>query len=187
MIVVGGSVSSHEVVHEVLAYAQAPVYSSLRSDPIPAFGWEPFDHPHIAVKKEISRFDAATGRIHFADGSHLDGVDHVIFGTGYQFSLPYLPEVQKRIRKADRRLPGVYQHVFNIEDPTLTFVGMVSGPLSWSPPRGLARSSLSSCPASPIPTPENNASTPHLPEAPSYRSTHYPPNHVLTYLRTPTH
>lgn len=128
VVVVGGSVSSHEVVHEILAYAQAPVYSSLRSDPIPAFGWEPFTHPHIELKKEITKFDADTGRVHFADGSHLDDVDHVVFGTGYQFSLPYLPEVQKRIKRAHRRLPGVYQHVFNIEDPTLTFVGQVSSP-----------------------------------------------------------
>ncbi len=118
--------SSHEVVHEVLAFAKSPVYSSLRGEPIPAFGLEPFTHPHIVAKKQIIKFDADTGRIHFEDDSHLDDVDHVIFGTGYQFSLPYLAEVQRRIKKAHRRLPGVYQHVFNIEDPTLTFVGMVS-------------------------------------------------------------
>ena len=126
VIVVGGSVSSHEVLHEILAFAQTPVYSSLRGDPVPAFGWEPFTHPHIAVKKQITRIDASTGRFHFADGSHVDDVDHLIFGTGYQFSMPFLPEVQTRIKNAHRRLPGVYEHVFDIEDPTLVFVGMVS-------------------------------------------------------------
>ena len=118
--------SSHEVLHEVLAFAQTPVYSSLRGDPVPAFGWEPFTHPHIALKKQITKIDAHTGRFHFADGSHVDGVDHVIFGTGYQFSMPFLPEIQKRIKNAHRRLPGVYEHVFDIEDPTLVFIGMVS-------------------------------------------------------------
>lgn len=128
VVVVGGSVSAHEVVHEVLGAAQHPVYASVRGDPIAAFGWEPFDHPHIVVKKGITKFDAATGRIIFEDGSHLDGVDHVVFGTGYSFSFPFLPRVQERVKKAYRRLPGVYQHTWNIDDPTLTFAGMVRNP-----------------------------------------------------------
>ncbi|KAI1100741.1 FAD/NAD(P)-binding domain-containing protein [Jackrogersella minutella] len=127
VVVVGGSISAHEIVHEILGAAQAPVYASLRGEPIPAFGWEPFIHPDIAVKKEIKRFDPETGRLHFADGSILDDVDYVIFGTGYTFSIPYIPHVQERIRNAYRRLPGVYQHTWDIDDPTLIFVGMLGG------------------------------------------------------------
>ncbi|KPM38352.1 hypothetical protein AK830_g8238 [Neonectria ditissima] len=127
VIILGGSVSSHEIVHEVLDFAESPVYASIRGEPLPAFGWEPFKHPKISIKKGITHFNAETGRISFSDGSHLDGIDHVIFGTGYTFSLPFLPEVQDRIRNAYRRLPGVYQHIWNIEDPTLAFVGMLGG------------------------------------------------------------
>lgn len=122
----GASISSHEIIHEILEVAQHPVYSAIRGDPIPAFGWEPFIHPHIALKKEIVRLDPEAGRIHFSDGSHLDGVDYVIFGTGYSFSVPFIPQVQERIRTAYRRLPGVWQHTWNIEDPSLAFIGMVS-------------------------------------------------------------
>ncbi|KAI0381815.1 FAD/NAD(P)-binding domain-containing protein [Hypomontagnella monticulosa] len=127
VVVVGGSISAHEVVHEILEAAQTPVYASLRGEPIPAFGWEPFLHPDIVVKKEITRLDPETGRIFFADGSTLDDVDHIVFGTGYTFSVPFLEHVQKRIRNAYRRLPGVYQHTWDIEDPTLTFIGMLGG------------------------------------------------------------
>ncbi|KAI1805424.1 FAD/NAD(P)-binding domain-containing protein [Daldinia bambusicola] len=127
VIVVGGSISAHEVVHELLDAAQSPVYASLRGEPIPAFGWEPFLHPDIAIKKEIINLDPETGRITFADGSTLDEVDYIIFGTGYTFSVPYIEHVQERIRNAYRRLPGVYQHTWDIEDPTLTFVGMLGG------------------------------------------------------------
>ncbi|KAI2641672.1 FAD/NAD(P)-binding domain-containing protein [Hypomontagnella submonticulosa] len=127
VVVVGGSISAHEVVHEVLEAAQTPVYAALRGEPIPAFGWEPFLHPDIVVKKEITRLDPDTGRIFFADGSTLDDVDHIVFGTGYTFSVPFLEHVQQRIRNAYRRLPGVYQHTWDIEDPTLTFVGMLGG------------------------------------------------------------
>ncbi|KAK0624517.1 thiol-specific monooxygenase, partial [Bombardia bombarda] len=127
VIVVGGSVSSHEIIHEILPYAQHPVYASLRGGPIPSFGWAPFLHPHISIKKQIVKMEAATGMILFSDGSTVDGVDHIIFGTGYSFSLPFLPLVQERIKTAYRRLPGVYQHTFDILDPTLTFVGMLGG------------------------------------------------------------
>ncbi|OLN83295.1 Thiol-specific monooxygenase 2 [Colletotrichum chlorophyti] len=127
VIVVGGSVSSHELLHEVLPVAQRPVYASLRGDPIPHFGWLPFTHPHISLQKQIVNFCPKTGRITFEDGTTVDDVDHVIFGTGYTFSFPFLPKVQERVRKADRRLPGVYYHTWDIEDPTLAFLGMCGG------------------------------------------------------------
>ncbi|RMJ20292.1 hypothetical protein CDV36_000016 [Fusarium kuroshium] len=127
VIVVGASVSSHEIIHEILDFTEGPVYASIRGDPIPAFGWEPFTHPKIAIKPAISRLDPETGRVHFTDGTQLDKVDHIIYGTGYTFSFPFIPEVQARVKKAYRRLPGVYQHTWNIEDPTLTFVGMLGG------------------------------------------------------------
>lgn len=126
VLVVGGSVSSHEIIHEILEVAQAPVYAAIRGEPIPAFGWVPFEHPDIEVRQQqISRLDAATGRVHFADGTYLDNLDHIVFGTGYTFSFPFLPHVQERVSTAYRRLPGVWQHTWDIEDPSLTFVGMV--------------------------------------------------------------
>ncbi|KAK1752805.1 putative monooxygenase [Echria macrotheca] len=129
VIVVGGSVSAHEIIHEILPYAKHPVVASLRGDPIPSFGWAPFRHPHIQVRKQILRLDPETGAVHFTDSSVIDGreVDHIIFATGYTFSLPFLPHVQERISKAYRRLPGVYQHTFDILDPSLCFVGMLGG------------------------------------------------------------
>ncbi|GKT52831.1 thiol-specific monooxygenase [Colletotrichum tofieldiae] len=127
VIVVGGSVSSHELLHEVLPVAQHPVYASLRGDPIPHFGWAPFTHPYISIQKQIVNFCPKSGAITFADGTVVRDVDHVILGTGYTFSFPFLPEVQKRVLQADRRLPGVYYHTWNIEDPTLAFLGMCGG------------------------------------------------------------
>jgi hypothetical protein len=123
---VGGSVSASEIIHEILPYAQHPVIGSLRGEPLPAYGWVPWTHPHIVVKKQVTHFDPETGKIFFADGSNLDNVDHIIFGTGYTFSLPYLPSLQEKIKREYRRLPGVYRHTWNIDDPSLAFVGMVS-------------------------------------------------------------
>ncbi|OAA66669.1 thiol-specific monooxygenase [Niveomyces insectorum RCEF 264] len=127
VIVVGGSVSAHEIVHEILLVAHHPVYASLRGPPIPVFGLTPFEHPHVQIKKEIIQFDAQSGHITFADGSVLEDVDYVVFGTSYNFSIPFLPHVQDRIKRANRRLPGVYQHTFDIEDASLAFVGFLGG------------------------------------------------------------
>lgn len=113
----------------MLPVAQHPVYASLRGDPIPHFGWEPFIHPHISIQKQIVHFCSKTGTITFEDGTKVEDVDHVIFGTGYTFSFPFLPKVQERVVQADRRLPGVYYHTWDIEDPNLAFLGMVSGVL----------------------------------------------------------
>lgn len=123
---IGASVSSSEIIHEIIPVAKHPVIASIRGEPLPAFGYVPWTHPHIAIRKGITQFDPESGRIFFADGSFVDDVDYVIFGTGYTFSLPFLPVVQEKIVPAERRLPGVYQHTFNIEDPSLAFVGMVS-------------------------------------------------------------
>jgi hypothetical protein len=126
VVVVGASVSASEIIHEILPFAKHPVIGSLRGEPIPAFGLVPWTHPHVEIKKQIVKFDDVSGRISFEDGSYLDDIGHVIFATGYTFSLPYLPCVQDKIKNAYRRLPGVYQHTWNIDDPSLTFVGMVS-------------------------------------------------------------
>jgi len=130
VIVVGGSVSAHEILHEILEVetVQRPVYASLRGEPIPSFGWAPFIHPHIARQKQISKLDPQTGDVHFEGGTVVKGVDHIVFATGYTFSFPWLKTVQERMRgrEKERRLPGVFMHTWDVLDETLTFVGMVS-------------------------------------------------------------
>lgn len=62
--------------------------------------------------------------MHFEDGTKLEHVDHIIFGTGYTWTLPFLPDLAKTIR--NNRLPNLYQHIFWREDPTLAFVGAIA-------------------------------------------------------------
>ncbi|OJD30793.1 thiol-specific monooxygenase [Diplodia corticola] len=135
VVVVGGAISAIDILQDIKDAAQQPVYASLRQ-PVPSLGWVPFQHPHIATKKEITRFDPDSGAIHFADGTSLPSVDAVVFATGYAFTLPFLPHVDIVQR---RRIPGLYLHVFRIDaDPTTTatatqpapplvFIGAVAG------------------------------------------------------------
>ncbi|KAH8881781.1 FAD/NAD(P)-binding domain-containing protein [Thozetella sp. PMI_491] len=122
VLVVGGSVSAFDAIHDILPISGGPVISSLRK-PNALFGWAPFTHPNIVNKPQISSFDSNTGRIVFQDESWVEEVDSIIFATGYQFSFPFLKDVQPR----HGRIPGLYEHVFQTSDPSLAFIGMVTG------------------------------------------------------------
>ncbi|KAJ3961158.1 hypothetical protein N0V92_002132 [Colletotrichum tropicale] len=122
VVVVGGSVSAFDALHDIRLVSQTPVIASLR-EPLPAFGWAPFTHPDITTKPQITHFCHETGRITFSDKSTVDDVDIVLFATGYDFSFPFLP----KLKIENRRIPRLYQHVFHTDDPSLSFVGMVTG------------------------------------------------------------
>ena len=100
--------------------SQRPVIASLRK-PLPEFGWTPFVHPHIALRSAIAEVDVENRCIEFKDGSVAHNVDIILFATGYNFSFPFLPQVDIK----NRRIQGLYQHVFSYQDPTLAFLGMV--------------------------------------------------------------
>lgn len=79
----------------------------------------------------IKEFRHETGELVLSDGTVLRDVDHVILATGYHIELPFLqPGILRYSIPADcnaptsnSRIKGLYQHVFNIEDPSLVFVG----------------------------------------------------------------
>lgn len=122
VIVVGGSVSAFDALHDIREVSKLPIISSLRN-PSPLFGTVPFSHPDIEKRSHITSFDSRTDTITFADGSTLKGedIDIILFATGYDFSFPFLPG----LGHVHKRVPGLYQHIFRIENPTLAFVGMV--------------------------------------------------------------
>lgn len=87
------------------------------------FGDEAFKHPKIKLHPPISHVSSNNGQrtVFFEDGTSISDVDNIIFGTGYTWTLPFLPDIQIR----NNRVPGLYLHIFYRQDPTLTFVGAV--------------------------------------------------------------
>lgn len=130
---VGGSISAFDAVHDIRLVSKLPVISSLRK-PNPLFTEAAFTHPDITVKPQIDSFNPDSGRIMFSDGSSVDDVDIVLFATGYDFSVPFLPD----LKGVNKRIPGLYQHVFKTDNPSLAFIGMVSVVCFRSPCRSLA-------------------------------------------------
>jgi cation diffusion facilitator CzcD-associated flavoprotein CzcO len=124
VITVGASVSAADTAVSLIDSAQTPVIAVVRGRYNMYFGDEAFQHPKIQRRAPISHITSENGNktVYFEDGTTETGVDHIIFGTGFSWTLPFLPQVATR----NNRVPDLYQHVFYRHDPTLVFVGAVS-------------------------------------------------------------
>lgn len=98
----------------------------------PYFGDEAFKHPNIKRVPSIARISSDNGErtVHFEDGTSVSDVDHIILGTGFTWTLPFLPDLPLR----NNRVPNLYLHVFYQHDPSLVVVGGVSSANSTPPP-----------------------------------------------------
>lgn len=113
--------SAADTAVDLLGVAKSPVIAVVKGHrPNLYFGDVAFKHPGIEEKPSISHVDGRT--VHFNDGSKSEDVDALIFGTGYTWALPFLPEISIR----NNRVPDLYLHTFHQSDPTLAFVGAVS-------------------------------------------------------------
>jgi hypothetical protein len=96
VIVVGGSVSAFDALHDIREVSKLPIISSLGTPP-PLFGAIPSSHPDIENRPHILSFDATKDNTTFANGSTPRGeeVDIILFATGYDFSFPFFSRPQK--------------------------------------------------------------------------------------------
>ncbi|KAH8602710.1 flavin dependent monooxygenase-like protein [Bisporella sp. PMI_857] len=128
VVVVGASISGADISFTMADVVETPLHSVVRGRYHPYFSDWAFQHPNIKRCPPVSHITSSreTGErtVHFEDGTKLEDIDHVIFGTGYTWTLPFLPELAATIR--NNRLPNLYQHVFWREDPTLCFVGAIA-------------------------------------------------------------
>jgi thioredoxin reductase len=124
VVTVGASVSAADTAVSLIDSAQTPVLAVVRGRYNMYFGDEAFQHPKIQRRAPISHITSENGdkTVYFEDGTSETGVDHLIFGTGFSWTLPFLPQVATR----NNRVPDLYQHIFYRHDPTLVFVGAVS-------------------------------------------------------------
>ncbi|KAG9258454.1 dimethylaniline monooxygenase [Emericellopsis atlantica] len=126
VVIVGVSVSAADIAFDLTTVAKSPVHAVVIGHTANAyFGDVAFDHPRIQRHHSITRVDGKT--VYFSDDTSITDVDHIIFGTGYTWTLPFLPQVP--IRK--NRVPDLYQHVVWRHDPTLLFVGAVNAGLTF--------------------------------------------------------
>lgn len=125
MLTVGNSASGYDIMNELTTTAALPVLNSRRHKSI-FEGDEP--KPGTAWKGVIRRY-RDDGTIEFDDGSTIgpDGVDKIIYATGYRPSFPWW-NVEKNGRELfdyeNGKLRGTYWHTFFSDFKTLGLVGI---------------------------------------------------------------
>jgi Flavin-binding monooxygenase-like. len=126
VVVVGASVSAADIAVDLVETAKAPVHAiTIGHAANGYFGDEAFNHPKIQKHPSIERVSNRT--VHLTNGNSITDVDHIVFGTGYSWTLPFLTTVPVR----NNRVPDLYQHVVWQKDPTLLFVGAVAAGLTF--------------------------------------------------------
>lgn len=127
VLVIGNSASGHDITTLLVQShkPKLPVYQSRRS----RSRWDRHEpNKGVEWKPVISKYDASTGDIIFADGTHLSDIDTVIYCTGYKPSYPFWNEATNDgplyDYQADHLLDN-YQHTFSRRFPrTLGFIGL---------------------------------------------------------------
>jgi len=76
------------------------------------------DVPEVLEFLQAETYDRA---VRLKDGRIEEGIDAVVFCTGYFFSLPFLESLKPQIVTDGLRVRDTYQHMFYIEHPTLAF------------------------------------------------------------------
>ncbi|KAK1751171.1 hypothetical protein QBC47DRAFT_417586 [Echria macrotheca] len=135
VVVVGASVSAADIAFDLAHNRTAllPVHTiTLGRTANLYFGLDAFDHPSITQHPSIATIDPPSSpdgkaTVHLSDGTSIPDVDNIILGTGYTWSLPFLPSVDI----TRHRIRGLYQHVVYRSDSTLLFVGAVGTGLTF--------------------------------------------------------
>jgi hypothetical protein len=128
VVVVGGSISSADLVADLHSIVKGPLYLSQRGhNEALQSAW---DLPNVQLKPTISRIDTSPRGItvNFSDGTALEDIDKIIFATGYKLSYPFLTPDPVT---PNNRASGFYQHIFKIGDPSLALVGQVRAGISF--------------------------------------------------------
>lgn len=128
ILVVGSSESAIDIVLQSLPHVKGPIYVSQRS-PHPRYPTV-FNRPGVKIVSTIDHF--TEDEIHLSDGAIVRDIDTVVFATGYFYSYPFLSKVRPLQPQGGLRVPGLYQHIFDIYNPdTIAFVGVANLSLTW--------------------------------------------------------
>ena len=124
VVTVGASISGPDTAASLAGVTESPLHSAVRGHYHPYFGDWAFRHPQIQRHPPISHIISDNGQrtVAFEDGSQLPEVDHIIFGTGYSWTMHFYPEMPIR----NNRIPGLYMHIFPLSEPEMVFVGAVA-------------------------------------------------------------
>ncbi|KAL2848597.1 major facilitator superfamily domain-containing protein [Aspergillus pseudodeflectus] len=146
ILLIGGAVSAIDIAREISSQADT-IYQSTRNGEfdiaasiLPENGVRISEIERYEILEDAQASDENTAlplplKIHLKSGQTLCNVHEIIICTGYQFTLPFLPEYHNdklTPAEADERVlvtdgtqaHNLHKDIFYIPDPTLAFVGV---------------------------------------------------------------
>ncbi|KAK7993309.1 hypothetical protein PG989_006690 [Apiospora arundinis] len=149
VVVVGASVSAADIAFDLAEVAASTHAVIIGHTMNRYFGDGAFQHPRIHQCPSIKRVTTVTRggmpapevQVELIDGTVIPDVDHIIFGTGFSWTLPFFSSPSPSPSKSEEelkvptvrnnRVPDLWQHVVWRHDPTLLFVGAVGAGLTF--------------------------------------------------------
>lgn len=82
------------------------------------------DQPNVEYLKLVTGYDFNDNRSAYTvDGKKVSAIDKIIFCTGYLYTFPFLERYLPGVTDGTW-VPNIYKQIFNVDDPTLAFVGL---------------------------------------------------------------
>lgn len=116
IIVIGSSASGLDIASQISPVCKAPLLVSQRSISPLAGGFA--KDPNIEFLTEIAKVDASSCTVTFTGGRIEKDVDHLLFCTGYLYSMSFLESLQPNPITNGTRVEHTYKHLFYAPRPT---------------------------------------------------------------------
>lgn len=120
VIVIGSSASGLDIASQISPICKAPLLVSQRSVSPLAAGFA--DDPNIEFATQIARVDSQRRSVTFLDSRTETDIDHLLFCTGYLYSMPFLQSLRPNPITTGTRVERTYKHLFYAPRPTLAFL-----------------------------------------------------------------
>ncbi|APA13535.1 hypothetical protein SS1G_07828 [Sclerotinia sclerotiorum 1980 UF-70] len=117
VIVVGNGASGLDIGTQISKVCKRPLLNSVRTSSGEAEDGKEGVPP-------ISEYLADIRGVRFDDGRVEKDIDAIVYCTGYFYSYPFLNALNPPVVVTGRRVVGSYQHLFDIQYPTLAFTAL---------------------------------------------------------------
>ncbi len=125
VLIVGNSASGTDIASQIATVSLHPLLlsSHSKSELFPFSASYKQDVPEISEFLPPSQFNRA---VRFANNKIETDLDAILFATGYHYSFPFLSSLIPPLSPTGARVENLYQHIFYIPSPSLTFIGLPS-------------------------------------------------------------
>ncbi len=133
-IVVGNGPSGSDIARQINTVSKGKTLISVKAATPPVV----LQHTGCAEVAEIEEFLVAQRGVRLKDGHVETDIDAIVFCTGFLFSYPFLPDLQRKLLTSGRGIHGLYKHLFCIDHPTLVFPALNMKAVPWPLAEGQA-------------------------------------------------